>query len=80
LPAGAATALAGIILLQHGLLGIGAVDWDKVIPYALAFGIAQIAATRQIDSRASDLLGDANAKSPSTTQNGSTSAPTGDIA
>jgi hypothetical protein len=68
LPAGAATALVGIILLQHGLLGIAAVDWEKVIPYALAFGIAQIAVTKRIDSRATDLLGDANSKSLGTSQ------------
>jgi hypothetical protein len=68
LPAGAATALVGIILLQHGLLGITAVDWEKVIPYALAFGIAQIAVTKRIDSRATDLLGDANSKSLGTSQ------------
>jgi hypothetical protein len=74
LPAGAATALAGIVLLQHGLLGIPAVEWDKVIPYALAFGVAQIAVTKRIDSRASDLLGDANNKSLGTTQTTSSSA------
>jgi uncharacterized membrane protein len=75
LPAGAATALVGIILLQHGLLGITAIDWDKVIPYALAFGIAQIAVTKRIDSRATDLLGDANSKSLGTSQTSSATVP-----
>jgi hypothetical protein len=68
-----------MIFLQHGLLGIPVVGWDKIVPYALAFGIAQIAVTKRIDSRASDLLGDANNKSPSTTQNGAAAASTGDI-
>jgi hypothetical protein len=68
LPAGAASALVGILLVQHGLLGsIGPLSWDTVLAYALVFGVAQVAVTKQIDSRAGDLLGDANAKSPIST-------------
>jgi hypothetical protein len=77
IPAGAATAVAGILLLQHGILGkIGPMEWPDVIAYAVLLGIAQIAVTKRIDSRASDLLGEVNSKSPSTTQT-STSGTTG---
>jgi hypothetical protein len=77
IPAGAATAVAGILLLQHGILGkIGPMEWPDVIAYAVLLGIAQIAVTKRIDSRASDLLGEVNSKSPSTTQT-ATSGNTG---
>jgi hypothetical protein len=51
-------------------------EWRDVIAYAVLLGIAQIAVTKRIDSRASDLLGEVNSKSPSTTQT-STSGTTG---
>ncbi len=73
-PLGAASALAGILLVQHGLFGsIGPLGWGTAMSYALIFGVAQIAVTKQIDSRAGDLLGEANAKSPSTAQTASAS-------
>jgi hypothetical protein len=65
IPAGAATAFAGIFLLQDGLLGsVKTTDWKTTLPYALIFGVAQIGVTRKIDSRAADLLGDVNTKAP----------------
>jgi hypothetical protein len=67
LPAGAVTAVAGMLLLQHGVLGsVGPVDWATAMAYAVLLGVAQIAVTKRIDSRANDLLGDANSKSPAT--------------
>jgi hypothetical protein len=67
IPAGAVSALAGVLLVQNGLLGpIGPFRRETIFAYALVFGIAQIAVTKQIDNRAGDLLGEANAKSPST--------------
>jgi hypothetical protein len=76
LPAGSVTALAGILLLQHGILGsAGPVAWTTAVPYAVLLGIAQITVTRRIDSRANDLLGDANSKSPATVQ---TTSPSND--
>jgi hypothetical protein len=69
LPAGAVTAVAGMLLLQHGVLGsVGPVDWPTAMAYAVLLGVAQIAVTKRIDSRANDLLGDANSKSPATAQ------------
>jgi hypothetical protein len=69
LPAGAVTAVAGMLLLQHGVLGsVGPVDWATAMAYAVLLGVAQIAVTKRIDSRANDLLGDANSKSPATAQ------------
>jgi hypothetical protein len=70
IPAGAISALAGVLLVQHRLLGsIGPFSRETIVAYALLFGVAQIAVTKQIDTRAGDLLGEANAKSPSTAQN-----------
>jgi hypothetical protein len=67
IPTGAASALAGVLLLQNGLLGaVANPGWDTIMSYALLFGVAQLAVTKQIDSRAGDLLGESNAKSPST--------------
>ena len=67
IPAGAATAFAGILVLQQGLFGsVQTTSWDSTLPYAVVFGIAQLSITRKIDSRAADLLGDVNAKSPTT--------------
>jgi hypothetical protein len=69
IPTGAASALAGVLLLQNGLLGaVATPGWDTIMSYALLFGVAQLAVTKQIDSRAGDLLGESNAKSPSTVQ------------
>ncbi len=68
IPAGAASALAGVFLIQHGVLGVAAVSRETAFAYALVFGVAQLAVTKQIDTRAGDLLGAANAKSPSSGQ------------
>jgi hypothetical protein len=78
LPAGSVTALAGILLLQHGILGsAGPVAWTTAVPYAVLLGIAQITVTKRIDSRANDLLEDANSKSPATVQTTSPASDSG---
>lgn len=79
IPSGAASALAGVLLLQQGLFGTTvATNWQSVLSFALLFGVAQLAVTKQIDARAGDLLGQANAKSPSTAQSGLASRAIGD--
>lgn len=57
LPAGALTALFGIILLQSGILPpLTAVHDSTLAAYASIFGFAQEALTHFIDRRANDLL------------------------
>ncbi len=64
-PMGGALALAGVLLLQHGAFGsIEPVKWESISTYALLFGIAQVALTRTIDNRATDLLESASATEP----------------
>ncbi len=73
IPAGAGSALVGVLLLQQNLFGIQPVSWDAAMAYAVVFGVAQIAVTKKIDTRAGDLLGDVNAKSPTNGQSTSAS-------
>jgi hypothetical protein len=57
LPAGALTALFGVVLLQSGILPpLKAVSNSQLAAYAVIFGFAQEAFTHFVDRRASDLL------------------------
>jgi hypothetical protein len=57
LPAGALTALFGIVLLQSEIVPpLSAVSDAKLAAYAIIFGFAQEAVTHLVDRRASDLL------------------------
>ena len=73
IPAGAASGLVGVLLLQESLFGVKPVSWDTAMADAVVFGVAQIALTKKIDTRAGDLLGDVNAKSPTNGQSTSAS-------
>ena len=57
LPAGALTALFGVVLLQSGILPpMSAVASSRLAAYAVIFGFAQEAFTHFVDRRASNLL------------------------
>jgi hypothetical protein len=57
LPAGALTALFGIVLLQSGIIPpLSTAPNSRLAAYAVIFGFAQEALTRFIDRRAADLL------------------------
>jgi hypothetical protein len=57
LPAGALTALFGIVLLQSGIIAqLSAADNSKLAAYAVVFGFAQEAFTHFVDRRARELL------------------------
>jgi hypothetical protein len=57
LPAGALTALFGVVLLQSGILPpLTAVASSRLAAYAILFGFAQEAVTHFVDRRANNLL------------------------
>lgn len=57
IPAGAVTALVGVLVMQAGILGIvSAQEGAKVLGYATLFGMSQQGVTRLIDRRANELL------------------------
>jgi hypothetical protein len=57
LPAGALTALFGVVLLQSEIIPpLGPASNEKLAAYAIIFGFAQEALTHFVDRRASDLL------------------------
>jgi hypothetical protein len=68
-PAGALTALFGVVILQSGILPpLNAVASSKLAAYAVIFGFAQEAFTHFVDRRASNLLSKAE---PLDNENGS---------
>lgn len=62
LPLGAAAALTGIVIVQQEGLGpLHPQPISQLVPLAFIFGVGQVAVTKNIDNRASDLLGEAAA-------------------
>lgn len=63
LPAGAATALIGVLLLQHGLVGVqGPQSREVALAYAALFGYAQQLGTRLLDQKGEEMLQAARSK------------------
>jgi hypothetical protein len=58
LPAGALTAIAGLLLIKGGFVpGFSQLDSQgQILAYAIAFGVAQHLVTRLVDQRADDVL------------------------
>jgi len=58
LPAGALTAIAGLLLIKGGFVpGFSQLDSQgQILAYAIAFGVAQHLVTRLVDQRAGDVL------------------------
>jgi hypothetical protein len=58
LPAGALTAIAGLLLIKGGFVpGFSQLDSQgQILAYAIAFGVAQHLVTRFVDQRADDVL------------------------
>jgi hypothetical protein len=58
LPAGALTAIAGLLLIKGGFVpGFSQLDSQgQILAYAIAFGVAQHLVTRLVDQRAEDVL------------------------
>src|SRR5262249_42903196 len=58
LPAGALTAIAGLLLIQGDFVpGLSQLDsHGQILAYALVFGVAQHLVTRFVDQRANDVL------------------------
>jgi hypothetical protein len=73
LPAGAMTAVGGLLLMRAGLLGppVAASATPQVLAYALAFGASQQTFTRLIDRQAQSVLDDI----PSVAGNGPAATP-----
>lgn len=55
-PAGAAAALLGVLLLRHGLGGFSPAKGDAAIFYAVLFGFSQQLLTRLVDTQAEELV------------------------
>lgn len=63
LPAGAATALVGVLLLQNGLIGVlGPQSDGKALAYAALFGYAQQMGTRLLDQAGEQVIQAARSK------------------
>jgi hypothetical protein len=58
LPAGALTAIAGLVLIKGDFVpGFSQLDSQgQILAYAIAFGVAQHLVTRFVDQRADDVL------------------------
>jgi hypothetical protein len=60
LPPGALTAIVGVFALQsRAFPAVPATGWTELLMWAVAFGAAQQAITRFVDSRVRGLVGDA---------------------
>jgi hypothetical protein len=65
IPAGATSALVGMLLVQHQLFSaFKPIGWDAAPAYAFLFGVGQVAITRRVDSRAADLSADMTSSKP----------------
>jgi hypothetical protein len=70
-PAGALTAVFGIVLLQSSIIpGLKAVDETALGAYAVLFGFAQEALTRLVDNKAGELIDHAQPLSERTAPQG----------
>jgi hypothetical protein len=69
LPAGALTAIAGLVLVRGKFIpGLSDLDSQgQIAAYAIVFGIAQHLVTRYVDQRAEDVLGSVPSRERSTT-------------
>jgi hypothetical protein len=67
LPAGALTAIAGLLLIKGGFVpGFSQLDTQgQILAYAIVFGVAQHLVTRLVDQRADDVLSKLPSKEPS---------------
>jgi hypothetical protein len=66
LPAGALTAIAGLLLIKGGFVpGFSQLDTQgQILAYAIVFGVAQQLVTRLVDQRADDVLSKLPSKEP----------------
>jgi hypothetical protein len=66
LPAGALTAIAGLLLIKGGFVpGFSQLDTQgQILAYAIVFGVAQHLVTRLVDQRADDVLSKLPSKEP----------------
>lgn len=55
IPAGALTALVGIVLMQSDILFLEAQEGTALAAYAIFFGIAQDVVTRLVDQKAREV-------------------------
>jgi hypothetical protein len=69
LPAGAVTALFGVVLLQSNILpALSPVPFSELAAYAILFGFAQEAVTGMVDRQAARLLNEAKSISDKTSE------------
>lgn len=67
LPVGALTAIVGVFALQsRAFPAVPATGWTELLMWAVAFGAAQQAITKFVDSRVRGLVGDARSEDDST--------------
>jgi hypothetical protein len=76
LPAGALTAIVGILLVRGEFIpGLSQLDnQPQILAYAFIFGIAQLAVTRYVDDRAQEVLSRMPSKAPADRARGATDA------
>jgi hypothetical protein len=76
LPAGALTAIVGILLVRGEFIpGLSQLDnQPQILAYAFIFGIAQLAVTRYVDDRAQEVLSRMPSKAPAGRARGATDA------